>query len=100
MESFRRLGETALPARVHGRDEGGVDIETAGDLAALGTKIRNLRHHGFEEGVSTRLLVYAAQLIASGIPTRRACEVAVSTAVTDDAEVQRAVSELVTTIFA
>ncbi len=69
------------------------------DLAALATKVRNLRHHGFEEGVSTRLLVYAAQLVARDIPVRRACEVAISTAISDDPEVQRAVSELVSTLF-
>ena len=79
--------------------EGGIDPATANDLARLGTGVRNLRHHGFEEGVSTRLLVYAAQLISGGIPVRRACEVAVSTAITDDPEVQSAVSELVSTLF-
>ena len=79
--------------------EGGVDLETAGDLATLGEKVRALREHGFEEGASTRLLVYAAQLMAGGIAPRRACEVAISRAVTDDREVQRAVAELVTTIF-
>ena len=79
--------------------EGGIDLATATDLARLGTSVRNLRHHGFEEGVSTRLLVYAAQLVSGGIPMRRACEVAVSTAITDDSEVQRAVSELVSTLF-
>ncbi|MDX1384100.1 MAG: CbbQ/NirQ/NorQ C-terminal domain-containing protein, partial [Thermoanaerobaculia bacterium] len=81
-------------------EEGGVDADTANQLATLGAKVRNLREHGFEEGVSTRLLVYAAQLIAGGIDIRRACEVSVSRAVTDDAEVQRAVSEMVTTLFA
>ncbi|HVR30101.1 MAG TPA: CbbQ/NirQ/NorQ/GpvN family protein [Thermoanaerobaculia bacterium] len=79
--------------------EGGVDLETAADLATLGEKVRALREHGFEEGASTRLLVYAAQLIAGGIAPQRACEVAISRAVTDDREVQRAVAELVTTIF-
>ncbi len=33
-------------------------------LALIGEKVRNLREHGFEEGVSTRLLVYTAQLVA------------------------------------
>ena len=79
--------------------EGGVDHETAAELATLGAKVRHLREHGFEEGVSTRLLVYAAQLVAGGIEVKRACEVAVSRAITDDAEVQRAVSELVSTLF-
>ena len=44
--------------------ESGVDPDIAADLATLGVKVRHLRHHSFEEGVSTRLLVYAGQLIA------------------------------------
>ena len=39
--------------------ESGVDIETAGMLAKLGDKIRNLREHGLEEAASTRVLIYA-----------------------------------------
>jgi len=79
--------------------ESGIDEEMAADLAALGGKVRHLRQHGFEEGVSTRLLVYAGQLIARGISVHRACDVAISRAITDDAEVQRAVAEIVSTIF-
>lgn len=79
--------------------ESGVDLDVAADLATLGTKVRHLRHHSFEEGVSTRLLVYAGQLMARGIAARRACDVAICHAITDDADVQRAVAELVATIF-
>jgi nitric oxide reductase NorQ protein len=79
--------------------ESGVDPDIAADLATLGAKVRHLRHHSFEEGVSTRLLVYAGQLIARGIEARRACDVAICRAITDDADVQRAVAELVATIF-
>ncbi|GIX48297.1 MAG: CbbQ/NirQ/NorQ/GpvN family protein [Candidatus Tectimicrobiota bacterium] len=79
--------------------ESGVSPEVAADLALLGAKVRNLSTHGCEEGVSTRLLVYAGQLIARGIEPRRACDVAICRAITDDLEVQRAVAELVTTIF-
>lgn len=79
--------------------ESGVDMDVAFDLATLGSKVRHLRHHGFEEGVSTRLLVYAGQLIAREVEVRRACDVAICRAITDDAEVQRAVAELVSTIF-
>ena len=75
--------------------EGGVDRELAARLALIGQKVRNLREHGFEEGVSTRLLVYAAKLTASGITPRRACEVAISRAVTDDREVQESVAQIV-----
>src|SRR6266699_3806604 len=79
--------------------ESGVDLDVAADLATLGVKVRHLRHHSFEEGVSTRLLVYAGQLMACGIEARRACDVAICRAITDDAAVQRAVAELVATIF-
>ena len=61
--------------------------------------MRNLREHGFEEGVSTRLLIYTAQLIAGGISPRRACDVAIARAVTDDAQVQEAVAAIVDVIL-
>ena len=75
--------------------ESGVAAALAERLAQIGAKVRNLREHGFEEGVSTRLLVYAGQLIGGGIAPRRACEAAIARAVTDDAEVQRAVADII-----
>lgn len=75
--------------------ESGVAADLARQLAMIGTKVRNLREHGFEEGVSTRLLIYTAQLIGGGISPRRACDVAIARAITDDAQVQRAVQEIV-----
>ena len=71
----------------------------AQDLAKLAEKVRNLKEHGLGEGVSTRLLVYAGKLIAGGISPRRACQVGVVWALTDDAEVQRSIEEVVTSIF-
>lgn len=79
--------------------ESGVSDELATLLALLAQKIRNLRSHGFDEGVSTRLLVYAGQLMVQGLSARRACDVAISKAVSDDSEVQRAIAELVDAIF-
>ena len=75
--------------------ESGVDAGIAERLALIGHKVRNLREHGFEEGVSTRLLIYTAQLVVGGIAPRRACDVAIARAVTDDAGVQGAVAEIV-----
>jgi nitric oxide reductase NorQ protein len=75
--------------------EGGVDVVLAQQLARIGDKVRHLREHGFEEGVSTRLLVYAAQLCARGITPRRACDVAVASAVTDDPDVRQAIASIV-----
>ncbi|MCK9494817.1 MAG: CbbQ/NirQ/NorQ/GpvN family protein [Dehalococcoidia bacterium] len=80
-------------------NESGVDAATAQDLAKLAEKVRNLKEHGLGEGVSTRLLVYAGKLIAGGIAPRRACQVAIVWALTDDGEVQRSIEEVVTSIF-
>jgi nitric oxide reductase NorQ protein len=79
--------------------ESGVSATFSDQLARIGQKIRNLRSHGFDEGVSTRLLVYAGQLIVQGLLPRRACDAAISKAVSDDVEVQRAISELVDAVF-
>ena len=79
--------------------EADVDASTAMQLARLGEKVRNLREHGLEEGASTRLLIYAGMLISQGIKPRRACQVAVNWAVTDDASVQRSIEELISSIF-
>jgi nitric oxide reductase NorQ protein len=79
--------------------EGKVDDQTACDLVVIGQKVRNLKGHGLEEGVSTRLLVYAAQLISEGIHPHTACEVALSSPITDDLELQRSIREIVTTVI-
>ena len=79
--------------------ESGVGEDAAMQLAKLGEKIRNLKEHGLAEGASTRLLIYAGQMIAQGIAPRRACQVAVNWAVTDDFNIQRSIEELTTSIF-
>ena len=79
--------------------ESGVDETSAKQLAKLGEKVRNLKDHGLQEGVGTRLLIYAGKLIARGIAPRRATQVAVTWALTDDALIQRSVDEVVTSIF-
>jgi nitric oxide reductase NorQ protein len=87
-----------LEARIIQR-ESGVSPAVAMDLAKLGEKVRHLKEHGLAEGVSTRLLIYAGRLIGQGIPARRACQVAVVWALTDDRDVQRSIEEVVSSIF-
>ena len=79
--------------------ESGVAGETAERLVRLGEMVRNLRQHGLEEGVSTRLLVYAAKLMGQGLSPRVACNHAVTQAMTDDPEMQEAITEIVSGIF-
>ena len=74
-------------------------METAMDLAKVGEKVRHLKATGLEEGVSTRLLIYAGLLIGSGISPRRACGVSISKSLTDDRESQRAIEEIAAAIF-
>jgi nitric oxide reductase NorQ protein len=81
------------------RHESGLSEENAGRLALLGSKVRNLREHGLQEGVSTRLLIYAGTLVSTGIAPRLACEVAVVQALTDDKEVAQSLQEVVDAIF-
>src|SRR4028119_1385811 len=64
--------------------EGGIDFESARDLVTIGQKVRNLRGHGLEEGVSTRLLIYAAQMIAKGISPINAAEVTLCSPIHED----------------
>src|SRR5438067_982630 len=79
--------------------EASVDKDMAQKLVKLGEKVRNLRNHGLEEGVSTRLLIYAGNLIRQGVPPPRACEAAVTKPITDDPDMQRSIQELVKAIF-
>jgi nitric oxide reductase NorQ protein len=79
--------------------EAGVDAQTANQLAKLGEKVRNLREHGLAEGASTRLLIYAGKLMSQGISPRRACQVAVNWAVTDDTTIHGSIEEVISSIF-
>lgn len=81
------------------RHESGVEAPVAERLAVIGAKVRNLREHGFREGVSTRLLIYAGQLIGHGIEPRRAAQVAIVEAVSDDSNVQEAVAAIVDVVW-
>lgn len=79
--------------------ESQVDKELALELARIGEKVRHLKDHGLEEGVSTRLLIYAGQLISRGIKPRRACQIAITKSITDEEEVQKAIDEIINTIL-
>jgi nitric oxide reductase NorQ protein len=90
------------PAELEARivaHEGGVDAHTAGDLVALGARLRALRDRGLPEVPSTRLLVAAARLIASGVPSREACRAAVAAPLTDDPDLLAAVHDVMAAVL-
>ena len=79
--------------------EGGISEDISKDLVRIGQKVRNLRGHGLEEGVSTRLLIYAAQMISGGITAAEAAEVALCSPITDDRDLQRSIKEIITSVI-
>lgn len=79
--------------------ETGIDVALAAKLVRFGAHTRNLKGSGLDEGASTRLLVNAAKLIASGINPAVACDTAVAHALTDDADLLHAVHELAAAVF-
>ena len=79
--------------------ETGIDERRAGALVRLAGHIRKLSGMDLEEGVSTRLLVYAGSLIAGGMPVDRALQVAVIEPLSDDPDTQAALRDLAATVF-
>lgn len=79
--------------------ESGLGEDRTRNLVRLANKLRGLKGQDLEEGVSTRLVVYAATLIAKGMPVDRAVRVAMVEPLTDDADVKRGLLDLVTAVF-
>jgi nitric oxide reductase NorQ protein len=79
--------------------EGKVDGKTAEKLVQVAQRSRNLKGHGLDEGMSTRLLVYAAQLIGKGITSQAACQMALVRPLTDDPDMRDTLDAAVNTYF-
>ena len=74
--------------------ETGVEWALAERLVRVGGALRALKDHDLEEGASTRLLVYAATLIRSGLSPADAYRAALIEPLTDDAETIAALAEV------
>ncbi|MDA8389769.1 MAG: CbbQ/NirQ/NorQ C-terminal domain-containing protein, partial [Gammaproteobacteria bacterium] len=79
--------------------EGGVTHAVADKLVSIAERARNLKGHGLDEGISTRMLVYAASLIAKGVEARNACRMTLVRPITDDPDMRDALDAAVTTYF-
>lgn len=80
--------------------EGGVDATLANALVALAARLRGLHDRGLVEVPSTRLLVAAARLVASGTGVRDACRAAIVAPLSDDPSLGSAMRDLVDATFA
>ncbi len=79
--------------------ETGLDSPTAAKLVKIGIAARNLKGHGLDEGISTRLLVYAATLIKDGINPQDACRMALVRPITDDVDIRSTLDHAIDQIF-
>lgn len=79
--------------------ESGVDADRASRLVSIAERARNLKGHGLDEGTSTRMLIYAGQLIARDIDPVAACRVALVRPITDDPDMRDALDAIVRTYF-
>ena len=81
--------EAALETQIVAR-EAGLDAKAASRLVRIGHASRQLRGQGLAEGASTRILIHAGRLLASGVSTRDAVQASVVLPLTDDPDMRDA----------
>jgi nitric oxide reductase NorQ protein len=91
--------DAALEAQIVAK-ETGMDEAVAAKLVKIGGVARNLKGHGLDEGIPTRLLVYAATLIKDGVEPRDACRMAMVRPITDDADIRDTLDHAIDATFA
>lgn len=79
--------------------ESGVDRAMAHALVGLGGRLRGLHDRGLAEVPSTRLLIAAARLVASGIAVQPACYAAIVSPLSDEPSLVAAMRDLVDATF-
>ncbi|HDS16463.1 MAG TPA: CbbQ/NirQ/NorQ/GpvN family protein [Proteobacteria bacterium] len=79
--------------------ESRIALELAARLVHLAGKIRQIREQGLAEGASTRLLIYAGQLMRRGIDPALSCRSAMAQPLTDDPGLLATLDELISDIF-
>jgi nitric oxide reductase NorQ protein len=80
--------------------EASIEMGLAAQLVQIGQAARNLKGHGLDEGISTRLLVYAATLIKGGVAPKAACRMAMVRPITDDADIRDTLDHAIDATFA
>ena len=90
--------EAALEARIVVA-ETGIDTAVAAALVQVAGAARRLKGHGLDEGISTRLVVYAATLIRQGIDARSSCRMAMVRPITDDADIRESLDHAIDAVF-
>lgn len=79
--------------------EASITNDIADKLISIAERARNLKGHGLDEGISTRMLIHAGKLIAHGVAPGAACRVALVRPITDDPDMRDALDAAVATFF-
>ena len=79
--------------------EAGIGPDLAAKLVTVAERARNLKGHGLEEGISTRMLIYAGSLIAQGAEPIAACHVTLIKPITDDPDIRDALGATIRACF-
>jgi len=79
--------------------ESGVETALAHQLVMLANDLRRLKEHDLEEAASTRLLIYTALMIKSGLPVKEACVACMAEPLTDELETLAALNKLIDAHF-
>jgi nitric oxide reductase NorQ protein len=74
--------------------ESGLSTDRVRPLVQLAGRLRALKGHDLEEGVSTRLIVYCATLVAAGVSVADAVLAGMIEPLTDDGDVKAALVEV------
>ena len=79
--------------------ETGIDQATAEQLVRMAQALRRLQDHDLDESVSTRLLVYCANLLLAGLDWRSACAAAIAEPLTDEDETVASLMQVISAVM-
>lgn len=79
--------------------EARIPPQLAARLVGIAGRSRALRTRGLDEGVSTRMLIYAGILIRDGVDPRDSCDLTMTRPLTDDPDMARALRGFVEATF-
>lgn len=101
-QRFASLNFNHPPVDVETRiiqSESGLAEGDSRKLAEMGSKIRQLKGFGLDEGISSRLLVYAGRLVKGGLSPFYATKHAISQTLTDESEVLESIQNIASLYF-
>jgi nitric oxide reductase NorQ protein len=79
--------------------EAQIDVPLARTLVGIAQRSRGLKHHGLDEGISTRMLIYAGVLIRDGVSPHDSCGMTMTRSLTDDPDMAAALRGFVDAAF-